>query len=139
MNLKPILLVLVPLAAASFSAWVLLRKHPPKPNVVLVVIDCLRADRLPFYGYPKETAPFLSKLAAGGVELDRPYAASSWTAPATASIFTSLYPFQHGVVMGLMAQMRLIRRNPTIKINRIPEGGTPLPAVFRQGGYRTFG
>src|SRR4030067_23633 len=139
MKLKTILLVLVPLGEASFSAWVLLRKHPPKPNVVLVVIDCLRADRLPFYGYPKETAPFLSKLAAQGVVFEKAYAASSWTAPATASIFTSLYPFQHGVVMGLMAQMRLIRRNPTIKINRIPEEVTTLPEVLHQGSHPPIG
>jgi len=139
MKLKTILLVSVSLAAALFSAWLLLRQHPPRPNVVLVVIDTLRADRLPFYGYPKETAPFLSKLAARGVVFDKAYAASSWTAPATASIFSSLYPFQHGVVMGLLAQMKLIRRYPHIKINRIPEKVTTLPEVFRRGGYRTFG
>lgn len=139
MKLKTILLVSVCLAVVLFSARLLLRKHPPRPNVVVVVIDTLRADRLPFYGYPKETAPFLSKLAARGVVFDKAYAASSWTAPATASIFTGLYPFQHGVVMGLLAQMRLIRRYPHIKINRIPEEVTTLPEVFRRGGYRTFG
>jgi arylsulfatase A-like enzyme len=139
MKLKTILLVSVSLAAALFSARLLLRKHPPRPNVVLVVIDTLRADRLPFYGYPKETAPFLSKLAARGVVFDKAYAASSWTAPATASIFTGLYPFQHGVVMGLLAQMKLIKRYPHIQVNRIPEEVTTLPEVFRGGGYRTFG
>jgi arylsulfatase A-like enzyme len=139
MKPKTILLVSVSLTAALFSAWLLLRKHPGRPNVVLVVIDALRADHLPFYGYPKETAPFLSKLAARGVVFEKAYAASSWTAPATASIFTGLYPFQHGVVMGLFAQMKLLRRNPGIKINRIPEKVTTLPEVFRRGGYRTFG
>jgi arylsulfatase A-like enzyme len=139
MKLKTTLLVLVSLAVVFFSVWMLLRKRPPRPNVVVVVIDTLRADRLPFYGYPKETAPFLSRLAARGVVFDKAYAASSWTAPATASIFTGLYPFQHGVIMGLLAQMKLIKRYPQIKINRIPEEVTTLPEVFRQGGYRTFG
>lgn len=139
MKIRTILLVVAAVAAAAFSAWFLLRKHPPRPNVVLVVIDTLRVDHLPFYGYPKETAPFLSKLAARGVVFDKAYAASSWTAPATASIFTGLYPFQHGVVMGLMAQMKLVRKDPSIKINQIPEKVTTLPEVFRRGGYRTFG
>ena len=139
MKLKTIIFIVISLAAVLFSAVILLRKQPPKPNVVVVVIDTLRADHLPFYGYPKDTAPFLSKLAAQAVVFDKAYAASSWTAPATASIFTSLYPFQHGVVMGLAAQMRLIRKYPQIKINRIPEDMTTLPEVFRQGGYRTFG
>jgi len=114
-------------------------KALPRPNVVLVVIDTLRADRLPFYGYPKETAPFLSKLAARGVVFEKAYSASSWTAPGTASILTGLYPFQHGVVVGLLAQKRLIRKYPHIRINRIPESVTTLPEVFRGGGYRTFG
>jgi len=139
MKLKTILLASVSLAAVLFSARLLLHKHPPRPNVVLVVIDTLRADHLPFYGYPKETAPFLSKQAARGVLFEKAYAPSSWTAPATASIFTSLYPFQHGVVMGFLAQMSVIRRNPSIKLNRIPEKVTTLPEVFHRGGYRTFG
>jgi arylsulfatase A-like enzyme len=139
MKLKTILVASLCLAAALFSAQCVKRKPSSRPNVVVVVIDTLRADHLPFYGHPKETAPFLSKLAARGVVFEKAYAASSWTAPATASIFTSLYPFQHGVVMGLFAQKRLIKRHPSIKINRIPENVTTLPEVFRAGGYRTFG
>jgi len=127
------------IVAAGFSLWRLFPKHPAKPNVVLVVIDTLRADHLPFYGYPKETAPFLSELAAQGAVFEKAYAASSWTAPATASIFTSLYPFQHGVTMGLFAQKNLIKEDPRIKINRIPEDLTTLPEALRINGYRTFG
>lgn len=139
MKLKTIFILSAALGIALLSALLLLRRHHPRPNVVVVVIDALRADRLPFYGYPKETAPFLSKLAARGVVFEKAYAASSWTAPATASIFTGLYPFQHGVVMGLFAQAKLIKRYPHIKINKIPEEVTTLPEVFQRNGYRTFG
>lgn len=139
MKIRTILVAVAAVAAAAVSANFLLRKHPPRPNVVLVVIDTLRADHLPFYGYPKGTAPFLSKLAARGAVFEKAYSASSWTAPATASIFSGLYPFQHGVVMGLAAQMRLVRKDPKIRINRIPEKVTTLPEAFRRGGYRTFG
>ena len=127
------------IVAVVFCLWRLFPKHPAEPNVVLVVIDTLRADHLPFYGYPKDTAPFLSQLAAQGVVFEKAYAASSWTSPATASIFTSLYPFQHGVTMGLLVQKRLIDEDPRIKINRIPKELTTLPEVFRINGYRTFG
>ena len=127
------------IVAVVFSLWRLFPKHPARPNIVLVVIDTLRADHLPFYGYPKETTPFLSELAAQGVVFENAYAASSWTSPATASIFTSLYPFQHGVTMGLLAQMQLIKKDPRIKVNRIPKELTTLPEALRINGYRTFG
>ena len=68
-----------------------------KPNVVLLVIDTLRSDHLPFYGYSKNTAPYLSKLAKRSAIFENSYSTSSWTAPATASILTSLYPVQHGI------------------------------------------
>jgi arylsulfatase A-like enzyme len=140
MKIKTLLIGLVVAAAVLLPAWrLLVHKPSPRPHVVVVVIDTLRVDHLPFYGYAKDTAPFLSKLAARGVVFEKAYAASSWTAPATASIFTGLYPFQHGVVMGLLAQMRLIRKHPEIEINRIPEDVTTLPEVFRREGYRTFG
>jgi len=127
------------IVAAGFSLWRLFPKHPARPNVVLVVIDTLRADHLPFYGYPKDTAPFLSELAAKGAVFEKAYAASSWTSPATASIFTSLYPFQHGVTMGLLVQKQLIDKDQSIKVNRIPKELTTLPEAFRINGYRTFG
>lgn len=127
------------LVAAVFSFWRLRLKHPARPNIVLIVIDTLRADHLPFYGYFKETAPFLSGLAAQGAVFENAYAASSWTSPATASIFTSLYPFQHGVTMGLLLQRQLKGKDQSVKVNRIPKELITLPEAFRINGYRTFG
>jgi len=139
MKLKTLLIAGTALAAAVAAAAIVLRKPTPRPNIVLVVIDTLRADRLSFYGYPKETAPFLSSLASQGVVFEKAYSASSWTAPGTASIFTGLYPLQHSVVMGLHAQKKLIHNHPHIRIRRIPEEVTTLPELLRRGGYRTFG
>jgi len=113
--------------------------RPPRPNVVVIVIDTLRTDHLSFHGYAKDTTPFLSTLALRSADFIRAYAGSSWTAPATASIFTGLYPFQHGVVMGLLAQKKSLKNDPSIKINRIPEKLRTLPEVFQANGYRTFG
>jgi arylsulfatase A-like enzyme len=66
-------------------------------RIVLVTIDTLRADHLPGFGYPVETAPFLESLAGAGTSFKRAFAHSSTTGPSHASMFTALYPIQHGV------------------------------------------
>jgi arylsulfatase A-like enzyme len=71
---------------------------PHPPNVVLVVIDTLRADKLGTYGNERGLTPFLDALAARGTVFEHAYAASSWTVPSMASLFTSRYPTQHRVV-----------------------------------------
>ncbi len=114
-------------------------KKKKKYNVVLIVVDTLRADHLPFYGYKKNTAPFLNSLSKKAVLFKHTFSASSWTAPATASIFTSLYPFQHGVLMCLLAIKRAMRLDPTIKVNKIPPQITTIPEVLKKEGYLTYG
>ena len=108
-------------------------------NIVLIVIDALRSDHLPFYGYEKNTAPFLLELSKKSVVFENTFAASSWTSPATASIFTSLYPYQHGVLMGLLAIRNAQKINPNVKINRIPEEITTITEVLKKQGYQTYG
>ncbi len=111
----------------------------PSPNVVLIVIDTLRADHLPFYDYPKDTAPFLSTLAVRAALFERAYSVTSWTAPGTASILTSLYPIQHGVVTGFKASQELQEDDPRLTLNRIPDEVMTIAEVFKAKGYRTFG
>jgi arylsulfatase A-like enzyme len=88
---------LVLLLAAVLAACRPARPASP-PNVVLIVVDTLRADRLGAYGNPRGLTPFLDQLAARGTRFANTYAASSWTCPSIASLFTSRYPSQHGVV-----------------------------------------
>jgi len=71
---------------------------PAKPNIVLVVMDTLRKDRVGCYGYEKDTTPNLDRLAARGLVYERASATSSWTWPSTASIFTGMTPERHGVL-----------------------------------------
>ena len=73
---------------------------PPatRPNVLLVVIDTLRADRLGVYGNTRGLTPFLDALAARGYVVRRARAQAPWTNPSVASILTSRYQSQHGVV-----------------------------------------
>lgn len=69
---------------------------PNKPNVVLIIIDTLRADHLGCYGYQRETSPHIDSLAASGIMWTRAQAQCSWTLPSIASIFTGLSQRSHG-------------------------------------------
>jgi len=98
-------------------------QHPRrKPNILLIVVDTLRADRLGSYGNGRGLTPFLDRLAAGAAVFRNTYAASSWTRPSVASLLTSRYPSQHGVV------------NMTAKLG---EQELTIAEVLAQVGYRT--
>jgi arylsulfatase A-like enzyme len=109
------------------------------PNVVLILIDALRRDRLPFYGHGRNTAPFLAELAAGGAVFERALTASTWTPSSVASLFTGLYPNQHGVWTGYNVTRLARSSGKPLVLNRIPEGATTLAESLRRLGYRTFG
>jgi arylsulfatase A-like enzyme len=66
-------------------------------NVILVVVDCLRPDHLESYGYGKKTSPFIDRAAEAGALFEDCIAPSSWTIPSVVSLFTGVYPQEHGV------------------------------------------
>jgi arylsulfatase A-like enzyme len=66
-------------------------------NVILVVVDCLRPDHLECYGYGKKTSPFIDRAAESGALFEDCIAPSSWTIPSVVSLFTGVYPQEHGV------------------------------------------
>jgi len=74
------------------------RASSSEPNIVLVVMDTLRADRTSAYGYARRTTPALESLAARGTVFESAFSTSSWTWPSTASILTGLEPGAHGVI-----------------------------------------
>lgn len=95
----------------------------PAPNVILITIEATRADHMNFMGYDRRiTTPNLDLLAAQGTIFTEAYSASPWTRPSMASIFSSLYPVQHGV-----------RR---LRVGFSPEV-TTLAGVLNTNGYRT--
>ncbi|MFI5181864.1 MAG: sulfatase [Thermoanaerobaculia bacterium] len=73
-----------------------IRREGPRPNVLLMTADSLRADRLDWTTGGR--TPALASLAARGIRFDRAYTVTPWTAPSLVSIFTGLYPTTHGVV-----------------------------------------
>lgn len=73
---------------------------PPKPNVLLVVIDTTRADRCSVNGYARRTTPSLDRLAADGIVFEQAWSPSSWTLPAHAGLFTGRGPLRLGLADG---------------------------------------
>lgn len=94
-----------------------------KPNIVLISIDTLRADHLSCYGYHRKTTPHIDQIAAEGLLFEQAYSTAVWTPPAHASMFTGLYPSQHGVV----DEFKLNQHIPTIA------------EVLQNNGYLTCG
>ena len=64
------------------------------PNVLLVVLDTVRADHLSLYGYGRETSPNLSRLARRGVTFEQARSTAPWTLPSHASMMTGRWPHE---------------------------------------------
>ncbi len=74
-----------------------LRANPPgSPNILVIVVDTLRADHLSAYGYKRPTSPNLDRFANQGVLFENAFSASSWTVPSHASLLTGRYLHEHG-------------------------------------------
>lgn len=95
-----------------------------RPNVILIVVDALRADHLTHAAYSRNTSPFLDKLTTRGVVFERTISQSSWTKTSLPSLLSSLYPEAHGV-----------RRVEDV----LPNSVQLLPELLKKHGYRTFG
>ena len=108
--------------------------EPDRPNVLLISLDTVRADHLDIYGYERPTSPNLARFAERATLYERAHTTAPWTLPAHASLFTGLYPPEHG--------SQMVRRAPDAR----PHAALPLAAelttlaeVFQAAGYRTAG
>ncbi len=73
------------------------RAGAERPNVIIYLIDTLRADHLGVYGYDRPTSPNIDRFAADSVLFANARAQSSWTRPSVVSLLTGLQPRSHGV------------------------------------------
>ena len=110
------------------------------PNILIVVLDACRADRLGCYGYDRPTSPAIDALAGDPdavVYLDH-HVQGAFTKSSTASLFTGLYVFQHGVIRG-----HDIKQNPAnpgvFPVQVLPEHFDTMAERFGEIGMRTFG
>ena len=90
-------------------------------NVLFVVMDTVRKDRLTPYGYDRPTTPHLADFAEEATVFEQAVAPAPWTLPVHASLFTGLYPSQHGAD----------QENPYL------EGATTLAETLSAAGYDT--
>jgi arylsulfatase A-like enzyme len=97
----------------------------PDTNVVLIVVDTLRADRLGSYGFDLDVSPELDAMAEKGVRFHRAIAPSSWTRPSHGSLFTG----QHPRTLGLYELPR----------ERLAERFETLAEIFQSRGHTTIG
>lgn len=88
-----VLMVMNPAVSESAEAGV-----SPQPNILMISVDTLCPRMLGVYGYPRDTSPTIDRLAREGVLFPAAYSPSPWTLPSHASLFTGLYPSQHGVI-----------------------------------------
>ena len=93
-------------------------------NVIFIVIDMLRADRLSAYDYERRTSPILKAMASEGVQFMNVEAQSSWTKASMASMWTGMYPERTGIQRFFHA---------------MPEEAVLPAEIFRDAGYRTAG
>jgi arylsulfatase A-like enzyme len=103
---------------------VITKARKSRPNILLYMIDTLRADHSNLYGYARDTTPFLKKLGDKGLVFDDCHAQATWTKPSVASLLTSIYSFTHGMVNDY---------------DTIPQGATTLAEQLRAAGYVTAG
>jgi arylsulfatase A-like enzyme len=93
-------------------------------NVVFILVDTLRADRMSLHGYERPTTPVIDDLANHGIVFERVIAQSSWTKTSMASLWTATYPAAHGV----------------LRFDHVIPDEAVMPAeIFRAAGYRTVG
>ena len=103
------------------------------PNVVLLVLDTVRADHLSCYGYGLPTTPSIDALAARADRYARAESTAPWTLPSHASMFTGRYPFQHGVHSGRAPDGRIFDGRALAPANKT------LAEALVESGYRTAG
>jgi len=117
--------------AACYLAFLSYRAAPSeqaaipnkKPDVILITIDTLRADRLGCYGYKEIETPSLDALARDGIRFTQAVAECPITLPSHCSILTGTYPLFHGV-----------RDNSGY---RLPREQVTLAEILKEHGYRT--
>ncbi len=118
------LTVVALVSGTSATAETVERGRPPAnaPNVLVIVVDTLRADHLPAYGYERGRTPNLDRFAEDAIRFDRAYANASWTRPSFASILTGRYASSHTV----MAKEGLG--------SALPDAVATRPEALRAGG-----
>jgi arylsulfatase A-like enzyme len=118
-------IVLVALVSAVSASWQTRGSKLDKPNVVLLVLDTTRVDRLTPYAPELDTTPSLADFAEESLVYEQAWSVSPWTPPSHASMFTGCLPAEHGVDGSAQPSFRF--------------DGETLQGLFSATGYSTGG
>ncbi len=99
-----------------------------RPDIVLVLVDTLRADHLGTYGYRRDTSPNIDRIGAEGIVFEQAYTHSSWTLTSTASLLTGLLPHEHRLARSTTHEDQFGKLDPAI---------STLASRLAEDGYRT--
>ncbi len=103
-----------------------------RPNIIILLIDALRADSLHDYGNPRDTNPFLAEFGRKGVRFTNAHAHSSNTLLSVASLFSGLIPPVNGV-----RRAALVPKKEKIQSDQLALSLTTVAEVLKQRKYST--
>ncbi|MCO6430855.1 MAG: sulfatase [Deltaproteobacteria bacterium] len=133
MHKKLIVLAFILLGAAAVAAY---GPWSPgslssgkKQNVLIILIDTLRADHLGHHGYERDTSPNLDKFASENMNFSYGVSPSAWTPPSVASLFTGMYASVHGHMP--------LKEGKGSKFSKLDDSFTTLAEVMKEAGYDT--
>lgn len=93
-------------------------------NVIMISLSNVSAEHMSLYGYERVTTPHLDAWAKDAIVFENAFTQSSWTLPVGVSLFTSLYPYSHGVT-------------DRYENNVLSENIKTFPEILRENGYAT--
>jgi len=100
------------------------------PNIILILIDAVRARNLGCYGYDIETSPNIDKIAEEGIVFENCFSCTNTTDSSLTTIFSGLYPFNHGIT----THGEKIEKSHLRYLNKI----IFLQDILRKNGYKTL-
>lgn len=99
-----------------------------QPDVLFVILDSMRRDRVSTYGHRRKTTPTLDALADSATTFENAFTPAPWTLPSHCSMFTGLFPSEHGITNGF-----------TDRSLRLSEEHTTVTERLDDRGYQTAG
>lgn len=113
------------ISVASSCLYWLKPYGKPNKNIILIILDTVRADKLGCYGDFSGLTPQIDEFAAKAVRFERAFSHAPWTLPSVASIFTSQYPNQHGAGGQLGS------------FTKLPDDAVTIAEIFKKAGTET--
>ncbi len=128
-----------PAPPAASSQSVAKPSPADRPNVIVVLIDTLRADHLGSYGFQGSVTPHLDRFAKESVQFNRCFSSAPWTKPAVATLFTGLDPLVHRVLThkGHLGDPKDYAKRAKVQTDRLRVDFLTVAEVLLDAGYAT--